>query len=384
MRAVRPEQLVGFQQLGKQRHIYAPTSTRVTSPLSILVLSFQIDQIRTFWRYHRRSMQYTDLEAANALVNVIGTSRWDTVAIAQGFVAAQSGTPEEDAARIIFRNGCQTLGQSKQLIQSMKLKGFIAQLPTRERTGAAADPVPKLFPGRITEERFVELLDELKLRNADFDYDDRRNIEHGLDDFRLIQGGSELPVNVKVASTRFEQSAQLVGLDPSDCIPIPAYKATAAVTKFPALVYAVSVDYTLVNTLILQLPKLITKEEAIVWDLIGRYQGTRVRQAEDAFVFEIVRKHWDNLKPLIQDNSFHVISARKALRILHTKPARTPGIGMRGWGTGARAEVNVHVSVKEDTTPWNHVVQRIEKYGLNDVIGAVNRKRLEEVSDPEI
>ena len=101
-------------------------------------------------------------------------------------------------------------------------------------------------------------------------------------------------------------------------------------------------------------------------------------------MFEIVRKHWERLKSLIKPNPFHIISARKAIRVLQTKPERTPGIGMRGWGTGASAEVNVHVSLREDTTTWDNVSKRMEQSGVGDIIGAVNRKRVEEVFDPEI
>jgi len=329
-------------------------------------------------------MNYSDDQAANAVLTVLGNSRWDAVGIASGFVSLRNGLPNEEAARAIFSRGSQTLRKSREIVGRMPATGYLSQLTTRELRGAAADPVPKLFPGRITEERFLELLDDLKGRRKGFDYRDSRGSEHGLDDFTLTEGTYELPVNVKVASTRFERAAQLVGLDPNDCVPIPAYKANAAVERFPSLVYAISVDYDILNILKSELPKLLTIEETIVWDMIAKYAGYQTREAEDLFVFEVVRKHWERLKSLIKPNPFHIISARKAIRVLQTKPERTPGIGMRGWGTGASAEVNVHVSLINDTTPWGTVSERIERKGVNDVIGAVNRKRVEEVFDPEI
>lgn len=87
---------------------------------------------------------------------------------------------------------------------------------------------------------------------------------------------------------------------------------------------------------------------------------------------------------MTEKTAFHVISARRAVRILQTQPQRTPGIGLKAWGTGANAEVNVHVSIREDTTPWSLVSHRIVVNGIEDIIRAINRKRVEEVFDPEI
>lgn len=329
-------------------------------------------------------MPYSDDQAARAVLEVIGNSRWEAVGVAHGFAASQNGATKEDAARAIFRHGSQSLRKSREIVENFSKSGYLAQLTKREDRGAAADVVPKLFPGRVTEERFLELLDELKTRRKGLAYVDHRGTEHGLDDFTLTEGELELPINVKVASTQFRRAAELVKLDPDDTIPIPAYKAHAAVEKYPNLLYAVSVDYALIGVLGSELPKSLSGSETIVWDLIGKYQGTLTRDAEDIFVFEIVRKYWDRLKPMIKGNPFHIVSARKAIRVLQTKPERTPGIGMRGWGTGASAEVNVHLSVRQDTTSWDTVGNRIVERGVADIIGAVNRKRVEEVFDPEI
>ena len=86
----------------------------------------------------------------------------------------------------------------------------------------------------------------------------------------------------------------------------------------------------------------------------------------------------------MRDNPFRIISARKSIRILQKKPKRTPGIGLRAWGTGASAEVNVHIKVSEETKPWEEIFERITLNGLDDIIEAINRKRTELVYDPEI
>ena len=94
--------------------------------------------------------------------------------------------------------------------------------------------------------------------------------------------------------------------------------------------------------------------------------------------------YWEQFAQMAAANPFHVISARRAIRILQQKPERTPGIGLKAWGTGASAEVNVHISIKAETTDWTIVSDRIRQKGVTDVIDAVNRKRQEWVYDPEI
>lgn len=330
------------------------------------------------------AITYSDADAVKALLNVIGESKWEAVALARGFQASREGATLETAAHLIFEHGPQTLKRSKELLEQAKTTGFTALLTPRTRTGSAENPITKMFPATITEQRFLELLDELHARRPSVTYKDDRASGHGLTDFTLVEDDLTLPINIKNAGTRFERAMDLVRLDPDDCIPIPSYKAHAAVEAQPTLLYVVAVDYALIGELKRSLPTLLTREEQIVWDLLNRYQGTQLRHAEDTFIFTAVRTHWDDLKPLAQIAPFNVISARKAIRILQTKPYRTPGIGLRAWGSGASAEVNVHVSIKDDMTPWKTVCDRIIVNGIIDVVRAVNRKRVEEVYDPEI
>ena len=288
------------------------------------------------------------------------------------------------AARLMYERGPHSLRKSKELLTRSQTEGFTALLTKREKTGSAENPVTKLFPAAITEQRFIDLLDALTSARPGLTYADDRQTGHSLSDFTLCEGELRLPINIKNAGTPFRKAAELVGLDPTDCIPIPAYKAYAAIESSPNLLYAVSVDYELVGKLDKLLPSLFGTEEASAWDLLNRFAGARVQHAEDAFVEVMVRKHWEGLKKSIVENPFHVVSARKAIRLLQTRPKRTPGIGLKAWGTGAAAEVNVHLSIKEDTTPWEVVSGRVAASGILDVVRAVNRKRMEEVYDPEI
>jgi hypothetical protein len=284
----------------------------------------------------------------------------------------------------MYDRGFGTLTKCRATVPEIRKGGFLRLLTPRPRTGSAENPITKMFPAAITEQRFLEALDTLCAKVSGLSYDDERESGHTLVDFRLRQGVAELPINVKNAGTRFESASALVGLDPNDCIPIPAYKAHNAIEAEPSLIYAVSVDYELVGKLKEVMPTLFERKEIIVWDLLTRHGGSRLRTGEDAFVFAATRRHWDRLHPHVQKNPYHAVSARRAIRVLQTKPKRTPGIGLRAWGTGASAEVNVHLSIAEETTKWEDVEGRVVGGGLQNIIEAVNRKKQEWVYDPEI
>jgi hypothetical protein len=330
------------------------------------------------------STPINDDEAVAALIDVVGNTRWEAVTFAHGYTALKGGKSVEEAARSMFeRDGPQTLMKCRTMLGDVASKGFVGQLSPRAKTGSAENPITKLFPASITEQRFLEQLDELVAARPGVTYTDNRDAR-SLGDFTLREGELELPINIKNAGTRFENAASLVGLGPEDCIPIPAYKAYAAVEKLPNLLYAVSVDYELIARLRALLPELFDARERMVWDLLNAYAGSNVKTAEDAFVNRIVRLHWAAIRRTVAGNPFHVVSARRSVRVLQTKPKRTPGIGLKAWGTGSAGEVNVHLSIKEDTTAWADVVKRIAEKGIADVAAAVNRRVMEEVYDPEI
>ena len=64
-------------------------------------------------------------------------------------------------------------------------------------------------------------------------------------DYGVQRDGLELPINVKVASTKFREAQRIVHISPDECIPISAYKAIGASEHVPDLVYVVLVDFTL-------------------------------------------------------------------------------------------------------------------------------------------
>ena len=322
--------------------------------------------------------------AARSLINVLPESRWLGVSAARAFLAIKRGADSEVVARKLFEDGAFTLRRAREIVPTLELKGFLHLIPERQKTGSAENPVTKLFPAAVTEHHFLEAIDSLHAAKPALTYTDQRFASHSLVDFSLHEGTTTVPVNVKNAGTRFENAKKLVDLDPDDCVPIPAYKAFEAIEKEPNLVYIIAIDYSLVGRIKKHLIPLMTVEERLVWNLLNEYYGKYVRDAEDRFVYSIVAQHWDQFSQHHRTPDFRVISARKAIRILKTLPKRTPGIGLRAWGTGARAEVNVHIDVSTETKPWSEVNQRILRGGLENIITAINRKRTEIVDDPEI
>lgn len=323
-------------------------------------------------------------DAARALVRILGESRWQAVALAKAFVALTEGASAQSVARELFNAGAFSLKRANEIVAELPTLGFIAFLEPRKKLGSAENPITKMFPAAITEQRFIAKLDLLRERRGALAYQDERESGHTLVDFRLQEGESVVPINVKNAGTRFESAQQLVGIAPDNCLPIPAYKAFDAVEKESNLIYAVAIDYQLLGIIREKLIPLFTEEEQVAWKLLNAQAGAHVKDAEDRFVYGMTARHWETLSPLVRDVPFHLISARKSIRILQTKPQRTPGLGLRAWGTGASAEVNVHISVAEETKLWSEVADRIALNGLVDIVGAVNRKRTEVVYDPEI
>ena len=321
---------------------------------------------------------------ADSVVKILSESRWIGACLAKAQVDLKKGRNFDEVSRNLYENSSLTLTKSKEAVKILKSKDFTSLLEPRKKTGSAENPVTKLFPAAITERQFLDELDNICQNRKTVDYRDERFQGHSLIDFTIIEGELELPVNVKNAGTRFENAAKLVGLDPDDCIPIPAYKAYSAVEKEPNLIYAISIDYSLIRKIERYLLTEFNKDEANVWRLLNDYTGTLIRDAEDKFIYTMVNKYWNIFSKEVALPVFRIISAKKSIRILQKFPKRTPGIGLRAWGTGAAAEVNVHISINEETKSWDEIFKRIKNDGIPNIIKAVNRKKTEIVFDPEI
>lgn len=322
--------------------------------------------------------------SAEHIAAIIGDSRWVGAQIAKAQVALRAGADKDSTARTLYEGSSLSLTRSKEIVDGLRDADFESYLEPRKKTGSAENPITKMFPAAVTERQFLDQLDSLREARPSIDYRDERFTGHTLVDFSILEAGHELPINVKNAGTRFENAGSLVGIDPDDCIPIPAYKAYDAIEKEPNLLYAICIDYTLISKIERGLLTRFSAEEASVWRVLSKYAGPLIRDAEDKFVYSMVNRHWEEFSGHVSIPVFRIISARKAIRILQKLPKRTPGIGLRAWGTGASAEVNVHIAVSEETKQWDEIHSRIQDSGISDIIEAVNRKKQEWVYDPEI
>lgn len=327
---------------------------------------------------------YTEEQAARAIIDVLDGTDWEPLALAHGLLAVKAAKSAGEVANVIYDKGDVSKKQAAILASEVAEKGLIPLLQLRTRMGSAENPITKLFPAAVTERRFIDFLDDLKEARPGIDYEDDRAVRHSLTDFTITEGKLRLPINIKNAGTQFESAKKLVGLDPQDCIPIPAYKAFGAIERLPHLLYSICVDYKLIGQLTQLLPQLFSENEAITWEILNKYSGARVKKAEDKFVSTVTKNHWERIAAIVSNNPFHVISAKRSVRILRDKPERTPGVGLKAWGTSASGEVNVHISIAQETTPWETVRDRIIKNGLIDVLQAIDRKITKEVDDPEI
>src|SRR5215204_2940949 len=193
--------------------------------LYLVLLLVNILDLAASEKYLRGSVNsfaLTNDEAAEALTNVLGGSSWKAIAIARGYLALHSSSSEEEVADIIRSHGRRRLAsgklsgpivtgkESKELVQQLGAQGFLATLEKRKRTGSAENPVTKLFPAVVTEQRFERLIKGLCSHEQGLDYVDDRD-SGNLSDFTLVDQRQLLPINVKNAGTRFEQAQKLVG-----------------------------------------------------------------------------------------------------------------------------------------------------------------------------
>jgi hypothetical protein len=204
-------------------------------------------------------------------------------------------------------------------------------------------------------------------------------------DFGVRKDGLELPINVKTASTIFRNAKQTVGLEPEDCIPISVYKALGASERVPDLVYVDLVDFKLrdgVDAAVAQLEG----PAAILWDLLSWYAGSGAKRAQDRYIKVLFETQRPALEALVADSTkFRVISAKKVIALMHEKPRRVPGLGIKAAGTGSFvAEVNMHVSVKNETKPWAEVDALIREGGIQPVLDLIRLTSAKTLPSPEL
>lgn len=204
-------------------------------------------------------------------------------------------------------------------------------------------------------------------------------------DFGLEKDGLELPINVKTASTIFRNAKTTVRLDPEDCIPVSAYKALGAVDHVPDLVYADLVDFNL-RQKVDKFIESLTGAACVLWDLFSWYGGKGAKKAQDVYITRLFETHREQLEELVDPaGKFRTISAKRVIAIMREYPRRVPGLGIKAAGTGSfNAEVNVHVSVKDETVAWEDVAEMLKTRGIQHVLDLIRKTATETVPSPKL
>lgn len=204
-------------------------------------------------------------------------------------------------------------------------------------------------------------------------------------DFGVQRDGLELPINVKTASTLFRNAITTVRLAPEDCIPISTYKALGASQRVPNLLYVDLVDFELREKVDAFVAKL-TGPAAALWDFLSWYGGGGAKKAQDQYINALFQEHRVALEALVADaTKFRAISAKKVVALMHEKPWRVPGLGIKAAGTGTfNAEVNLHVSVKDETKPWGEVAELIKTSGIQSALDLIHITEQRTVANPQL
>lgn len=245
-------------------------------------------------------------------------------------------------------------------------------LPVPNRASPSM-PFQNLVVGTLTEHLFLDgYLSPMEAEGfVVVDYHEKGENR----DFGLFKDGVELPINVKVASTMFRNAAGVVGLEPEDCIPISVYKALGASEKVPELIYVDLVDFDLrerVDGLI----DSLDGDLEIGWTLLSWYGGKGIKAAQDRYVLTLFDRREDQLRALANEiTNFRVISAQRVLAIMRENPRRVPGLGVKGVGIRWSGEVNVHVSVRDETKSWEEVAERCRREGIRALLDDVMRAK---------
>jgi hypothetical protein len=251
--------------------------------------------------------------------------------------------------------------------------------PNRSRNQAFQNLVEGTLTERVFRDRHLALLEE-----DGFDVVDYHEAGENRD-FGVQRDGLELPINVKVASTIFRNALSVVGLDPEDCIPISAYKAIGSSERVHDLVYVDLVDFTLRERVDAYVDSLVGSL-AIGWHLLSWYGGRGAKRAQNQYLRALFDRHGDVLDALVPEaGHFRVISALRVLAVMRRIPRRVPGLGIKAAGTGIwKGEVDVHVSVKDETRPWTEVADELRRHGIQHLLDQIGKTISAEVPDPQL
>ena len=243
-------------------------------------------------------------------------------------------------------------------------------LPPSHRLTYANAAFQNLIVGRIAERLFMSVCLN-PLSEHGFTWQDDRHYGNSRD-FTLTKDGAELPLNVKVATTKFRKAQNSVALDPDDCVPFPAYKVTNAVNRLPDLLYIDLIDFGLRDR-VEHFMKKLSEDELIVWTMFTWYGGQGVTAAQDEFVDALFKKHNNGLMKLAASPPvFRVVSAKKILEVLREDLERCPQLTGKASLTAGR-DASINLSISKETLPWSELFNQLTTGGIEGVLQTIRK-----------
>lgn len=259
------------------------------------------------------------------------------------------------------------------------------------RSAASADILARarkglgqMLVGTLAERSFAESYrsivqpDELRLEDTTIGRTDT--------DYRVFDGRDRpvFRINIKFHGSLFRKAPDLVGLAADDCFALATYKIHSATRKqeeefIPYLFVIVSVPGLASD----EAGAIVPGDLAHLTSLYMRSSQPRKRDFEDLVVRHVidttedasVRGAVDEIWTRIDAARWRVLSARRADRLLHELLfQRVYAVRVRAFASNyRRAEVDMHLSIRNDLTPLEEMLELLRDHGLQGLTARMER-----------
>ena len=275
----------------------------------------------------------------------------------QRFEAARQASRDDnvDSAAEALSIRPDSIERTVRLIKRRSLRGLIGRphvsgtSPEQHRLRLA-----QLLLGALTEERFEREKEELvagRLRVED------HRLGRTDTDYRVLNGGGRpiFRINIKFHGAEFVKARDRVGLDPTDCFALATYKIHQALERqrAEALPYVFLV-LSCLGTTAKSVTDLIPEDFAWFLRAAGKFPK---RDVEEAMVARLLTDQYRevllNVRQRIANSQFRVISASRAVRILHEQLfERVFALRQRAFTSAFKnAEIDMHLSLSTEMVP---------------------------------
>lgn len=321
-----------------------------------------VEEVRRLWRL------LSEIYEQSAL--------WRPLERLQAVILSARGEDERSIARTLGRSAGTVRGWLEGF-RTDGLRGLLGEPTGSDEAERHLQIFSNLLVAQLGEEIFEPLMGE-PVGRMGYRVLDRR-AEHAEQDFDIQDetGAPALSVNVKVHSSQFRNAPQVVGLAADDCFALALYKILSAFkqsrdTGVPFL-FLVSIRWGIVEEVMSRVPEDLGE----VVELVFRARAQGKRRAEDRLVQHAVDRlrelgTWEELiRMLTEEGDHRVLSAKKALDLFMDRfDPRCPALSIREFGRafggqrGVAAEINMHLSIRDEMEPLERALSNLEREGL--------------------